>query len=292
MPSKKFVSQCALKSALLLSALTVSAAVYAQAEPDVDAANRPVWEAGLAGFGVGSPAYPGAKERVSRGLIAPWFVYRGETFRADGGTFGARVVKSDSVELDIGFAAALGASSDDVEVRRGMPDLGFQFEFGPRAKFTLSRPSADAIVRLEVPLRVVLEAKNGIKQRGFAFEPKLSYANRELGGGFGPGWGLTASASIVVGDAKLNQYLYGVDSAFATPTRNAYKAKSGIVTPRLQVALSHKLNNDIRLFGFTRYDFTGSSANKDSPLHIKNGGASFGLGVVWTIGRSTQTAAN
>ncbi len=288
MTSKFLTARSTLSSTLLLSALTATTAVFAQAEPDVDGKNRPVWEAGLAAFGGGSPAYPGAEERVSRAIALPWFVYRGEVFRADGGTFGARVVKSQAMEIDIGFAGALGASSDDVEVRKGMPDLGFQFEFGPRARFILSNPTPDSVVRLEVPLRAVLEFKDGIKQRGFSFEPRLSYANRELGGGFGPGWGLTASASVVIGDRKLNQYLYGVDNAFATPTRSAYTAKSGIVSPRLQVALSHKLNKDVRLFGFTRYDFTGSGANKDSPLHIKNGGASFGLGAVWTIGRSSE----
>ena len=292
MPKNNLASRNSLTTALLLAACGASPAVLAQAEPDVEGKNRPVWEAGLAAIGAGSPAYPGASERVSRAIALPWFVYRGEVFRADGGTFGARVVKSQAVELDIGFAGALGASSDDVEVRKGMPDLGFQFEFGPRARFALATPTPDSVVRLEVPLRAVLEFKNGVKQRGATFEPRLSYANRELGGAFGPGWGLTASASVVIGDRKLNQYLYGVDAAFATPTRKAYSAKSGIVSPRLQIALSHKLNNDVRLFGFTRYDFSGSSANKDSPLHVKNGGASFGLGAVWTIGRSSEMAGN
>lgn len=283
-------AQHLLRLPLALS-ITFSVTAFAQAEPDVESANRPVWEAGIAAFGGGSPAYPGAKERVSRAIALPWFVYRGDVFRADSGTFGARVAKLETVELDIGFAGALGASSDDVEVRKGMRDLGFQFEFGPRVRINMARPTENSVVRLELPLRAVFEAKDGIKHRGIAFEPRISYANREIGGGWGPGWGLTGSASVMVGDKKVNGYLYGVEPIFTTPTRNAYSAKSGIITPRAQVALSYKINNDVRLFGFTRYDFAGSSANKDSPLHIKDGGASFGLGAVWTIGRSATMAS-
>jgi MipA family protein len=260
----------------------------AQAEPDVEGTNRPLWEAGVSAIGVSSPAYPGADERVSRALPLPWFIYRGPIFRADGDTVGARVVKTRTIEFDVGFAAALGASSEDVKVREGMPDLGFQFEFGPRMRVNLARPTADSIVRLDLPLRGVFEIEDGIKNRGVAFEPRISYADRNIGGGFG----LNASAGVVIGDRKYNEFLYGVPSRFATPTRAAYRAKSGVITPRLQLALSHSLTDDLRVFAFTRYDFSGSGANTDSPLHVKNGGASYGLGVVWTLGRSSRKAAD
>ena len=260
----------------------------AQVEPNLESIDRPLWEAGLSGIGVSSPAYPGAADRTSRGLVLPWFIYRGPVFRADEDTLGARLLKTKTVQFDLGFAAALGASSDDVEVRKGMPDLGFQFEFGPRMRVNLMRPSPSSVVRLDLPLRGVFEAKGGIKHRGYAIEPRLAYENRDIGAG----WGLGASASIVVGDRKFNEYLYGVPNAFATSTRRAYVAKSGVVTPRIQFTLSHKLTEDIRLFAFTRYDFAGSGANTDSPLHIKNSGASFGLGGVWTLGRSSQRASD
>ncbi len=270
-----------------IACATLVTTAYAQVEPNLEGTNRPLWEAGLSGIGLSSPAYPGAADRTSRGLALPWFIYRGPIFRADGDTVGARVIKTKTVEFDIGFAAALGASSKDVEVRKGMPDLGFQFEFGPRMRFNLAQPTPSALIRLDIPLRAVFEVEDGLKSRGFAFEPRLAYENRNIGGG----WGLGASAGIVVGDRKFNAYLYDVPTAFATPTRRAYQAKSGVITPRVQFTLSHKLTDDVRLFAFSRYDFAGSGANTDSPLHIKNGGASFGLGAVWTLGRSSQKAA-
>jgi hypothetical protein len=75
-------------------------------------------------------------------------------FRADAGTFGARVAKTREVEFDTGFAGALRASSTDVNVRQGMPDLGYSIEFGPRERFNVARPTSDSLVRAELPLRV------------------------------------------------------------------------------------------------------------------------------------------
>jgi outer membrane protein len=261
----------------ILLCLCIVPPAQAQSEPDVESPNRPLWEAGVAGFGLKTPAYPGAVETVSRGLVLPWIVYRGPVLRVDGGAIGARLLKTQTVEFDIGFGGALRASSDDVRVRQGMPDLGYQFEFGPRARITLARPSADAIVRLDLPLRGVFELNGGVKQRGFAF---------------GRGWGVTASAAMVIGNQKVNQFYYGVPGQFATPARPAFTAKSGLITPRLQLSLSHRVTNDLRVFGFVRADFPGSGANRDSPLHIKDNGTSFGFGAVWTFGRSNEMAAN
>lgn len=275
-------------SLVALSTFSASTLVHAQSEPDVENTNRPLWEAGVAAFGLSGPAYPGANDKVSSAIALPWIVYRGPVLRADGGTIGARVAKMRDVEFDIGFAGALRASSKDVSVRQGMPDLGYLVEFGPRVRFNLARPTTDSRVRLELPLRGVFELNDGVKHRGMAFEPRLALDKRDIGAG----WGLTSGVSLHYGDRKYNEYLYGVPAAFATPVRNAYQAKSGLITPRLQLALSRKLTDDVRVFASTRIDFAGSGANSDSPLHLKDRGVSFGLGLVWTLGRSSQKAAD
>jgi outer membrane scaffolding protein for murein synthesis (MipA/OmpV family) len=247
-----------------------------------------LWEAGVAGFGFSGPAYPGASDTVNRGLVLPWIIYRGPVLRADGGSVGARVAKTRDLELDIGFAGALSARSTDVTVRQGMPDLGFLIEFGPRVRYTLARPSSDSLVRLDVPLRGVFELKNGFTYRGLAFEPRLSFDKRAIGAG----WGFSANTSLNFGNQEFNEYLYGVPTQFATPTRGAYQAKAGLIAPRVQLTASRRLTDDVRLFAFTRLDFAGSGVNRDSPLHVKDSGASFGLGLVWTLGRSSERAVD
>ena len=273
---------------LALPFIAASFSAQAQSEPDVGGSNRPLWEAGVASFGLNGPAYPGASDRVSRGLVLPWIVYRGPVLRADGGSVGARVAKTSDLELDIGFAGALSARSRDVTVRQGMPDFGFLLEFGPRVRYTLARPSSDSLVRLDASLRGVFELKNGLTHRGFAFEPRLSFDKRDMGAG----WGFSASASLNFGDQKFNEHLYGVATQFATPARSAYQAKAGLITPRVQLAVSRKLTDDVRLFAFTRLDFAGSGVNRDSPLHVKDRGTVLGLGLVWTLGRSSEKAAD
>ncbi len=271
---------------LLITALglTVFTFSHAQTEPDVEGFQKPLWEAGVAGFGLTGPAYPGADDDVGRALALPWFIYRGPVWRAAGGTLGARVAKNSFAEFDIGLGGALRASSDDVKVRDGMPDLGFLLEFGPRAKLNLARPSPDSVVRLELPLRGVFEFNSGVHYQGLAFEPKLTYDKRDLG----RGWGVSGSLGLIYGDQKFNQYLYGVSSQYATTSRSAYTAKAGLITPRTQLTLSYRLNEDVRMFAFSRTDFAGKGANSSSPLHLQDRGTSVGLGLIWTLGRSSE----
>jgi len=276
-----YIFRSLITAALGLTVFTFS---HAQSEPNVEGEQKPLWEAGLAGFGLTGPAYPGAADDIGQGLVLPWFVYRGPVWRAAGGTVGARVAKNTFAEFDIGLSGALRASSDDVKVRSGMPELGFLLEFGPRAKLNLARPSQDSVVRLELPLRGVFEFNSGVNYRGLTFEPKLTYDKRDLG----RGWGFSGSLGLIYGDQQFNQYLYGVSSQYATSSRSAYTAKAGLITPRAQLTLSHKLNEDVRMFAFSRTDFSGKGVNSDSPLHLQERGATLGLGLIWTIGRSSQ----
>ena len=277
---------CLLSSAAFCaSGWTLS---HAQSEADLEGPQKHLWEAGVATFGLTGPAYPGAADDVSRVLPLPWLIYRGPVWRAGGGTLGARVAKNQFAEFDIGLGGSLRASSDDVQVREGMPTLGFLFEFGPRVKLNLARPSPGSVVRLEVPLRGVFEIESGVNYRGLALEPKLTYDHRHLGSG----WGFSGSIGAFYGDQRFNQYLYGVASAFATPARSAYDAKAGLITPRVQLTLSHQFNKDLRMFAFTRTDWAGQGRNSSSPLHLKDQGTSLGLGAVWTLGRSAQTVVD
>lgn len=246
----------------------------------------PLWELGAFAGTATTPAYPGSADRASRSLVLPVFVYRGEVFRADRGNVGARLMRSDDVELDLGFAASLPATSDDLAARKGMSDLGTLVEFGPRVKFTVARPSPGTRVVLELPLRAVLEFNNGVRQQGYAFEPELGLEMRDVGAG----WSLSATASLVFGDKDLNHYFYGVAAPYATAVRPAFDAQAGLITTRLGLSTSKSLSPDVRVFGFLRHDLLEGAANKASPLFQQSTGTSVGLGLAWTLARSEQRA--
>ena len=270
-----------------LGALICAMAMSAQSQAQTQAPPLPLWELGAFAGTATTPAYPGSADRASRTLVLPVFVYRGEVFRAERGDIGARLFSSDSAELDLGFAASLPATSDDLTARKGMSDLGTLVEFGPRVKFTLARPAPGTRVRLELPLRAVLEFNNGVRQHGYAFEPELGLEMRDVGAG----WSLSATASLVFGDKDLNTYFYGVSAPYTTASRPVFDAQAGLITTRLGLSMAKSLTPDVRVFGYVRHELMEGAANKASPLFQQTTGTSIGLGLLWTLARSEQRAA-
>ena len=128
------------------------------AEPDAQdgPTKLPLWEAGVGAAAFSTPAYPGASDRSNRWLVVPFLLYRGKVLRADQEGVGARLLDTDKIEFDVGFAGALPAHSNDVEVRRGMPDLGTLVEFGPRVKYKFADFGAAGRMRFDLPVRAVM----------------------------------------------------------------------------------------------------------------------------------------
>jgi outer membrane scaffolding protein for murein synthesis (MipA/OmpV family) len=273
-------------TATALAMLGLTAPAMAQQQAPTPAPDLPLWEIGLFGGAASTPAYPGAEDRSTRALVLPMLIYRGKVLRADRSGIGARLINTERVELDLGFALSLPARSDDVAARAGMPDLKSLLEFGPRLKVLLAEPTATSRVRLELPLRVPLELGNGFQRQGLVFEPRVVFEASDAGGK----WQADGNVGAVFGNARLNQYFYEVEPKYANAARPAYQAAGGLMMTRLGLSLSHRLSPDWRVFGFTRYDNYTHAANRDSPLFRKNSGLSVGVGFTWTARRSLARA--
>jgi outer membrane scaffolding protein for murein synthesis (MipA/OmpV family) len=269
----------ALAAAAILPGLAA-----AQAQPAER--NQPLWEAGIGAAAFSTPAYPGADDRNNRVLALPYLIYRGKVFRADQNGIGARLLNDDRLELDVGFAGSLPAHSDDVEARRGMPDLGTLVEFGPRVKYKFADLGEQGRLRFELPLRAVIEARSGLRRQGWTMEPRLVWEKR----GEAARWTMEAQLGAVFGDGRINRYFYEVQPQYATAERPAYKADSGLLLVRTGVFGTYRLNPDLRLFGFVRYETYSGAANQDSPLMKRSTGTSAGLGFAWTFARSQERA--
>jgi outer membrane protein len=274
--------QTSLASSVALFIVAMTASAQAQ-----DSA-KPLWEIGAFAGVANTPAYPGSADRTSRALLMPTLIYRGDIIRAERGSIGARLVHTDNMEFDLGFSGSLPANTQDNSARKGMPDLGTLIEFGPRLKMTLAHPAPGSRVRLEVPVRTVLEFNNGVNSQGIAFEPELVYEQLDVGAG----WRLSASGSLVFGDSKLNNFFYGVTPQYATATRPTYDAQAGLIATRLAMSTAKSLTPDLRVFGFVRYESYAGAANLNSPLHQSTNGAAIGMGLTWTLGRSEERAKN
>lgn len=246
---------------------------------------KPLWEVGAFALGVDQQAYPGAATQVRRALALPYFAYRGEFLRADDNGAGLRAFKTPTFELDVGVAGSFGARSNDIAARRGMPNLGTLFEFGPQLKWNLG-PLAGGRLRAAFPLRGVFDLSDGLARRGTAFEPELSFSRRS------GGWNYNAGVGAVWGDARLADTFYGVAPRYATASRAAYRAESGLIAWRASASVSRQLTPDLQGFGFVRADSVAGAANAASPLVQRRTGASVGLGLSYTWLKSDARAVD
>jgi outer membrane scaffolding protein for murein synthesis (MipA/OmpV family) len=244
-------------------------------------AAQPLWEAGLFAGAARQPAYPGARQTTDRSLVLPWLIYRGRVLRADDGSVGLRALKSERTEVDIGFAGSFGSRADDGSARAGMPRIGTLVEFGPRVVVDLGRLGAGQL-QLRAPLRGVFDLDDSFAHRGMAFEPSLRWGLRRGSATLG------LELGAIWGDRRLAATFYGVDAPFATPQRPVYAARAGLIATRASVSGGWQLDRDWRVFGFARLDSVAGAANERSPLVERQHGTTVGLGVSWTLGRSTR----
>lgn len=222
---------------------------------------QPLWEIGALGLAVSQPAYPGAAARINRALALPYLMYRGEFVRADSGGAGVRAIKTPRFELDLGFSGAFGSSSNQIQVREGMPDLGTLVEFGPRLKWRLGSGTGHGPWRVELPLRGVFDLSRQLAHKGMGFEPELVFERRNP-----MAWSFNTVLSAVWGDQRLADTFYGVAPSFSTDARPAYAAHGGLIAQRLSLGVWRDLRPDLRLFGLLRIESVKGAANRNSPL--------------------------
>ena len=260
--------------------------LFAGAHAQAAAPALPLWELGVIGGGVAMPAYPASEERSTRGIVFPYLVYRGKVFRSDESGLLARLFRTERTEFDIGFAASLPVRSGGVDARAGMPNLGALGEFGPRLKVRIGDLDTTRL-RFELPVRAVIEARGGLRRQGWTAEPRLSWGTEDETRRLSVG----TNFSAVFGNRQIQRYFYEVEPQYATPSRPAYAADSGLMLLRLGASANYKLTRDVRLYGYLRAESYSRGANRDSPLHIKSTGYSGGFAVAWIMARSKRPAA-
>nr|WP_314858878.1 MipA/OmpV family protein [uncultured Undibacterium sp.] len=248
-----------------------------------DAEPLPLWEFGASAFALSQQAYPGSDTYVNRVLAVPYFLYRVEHFRVDRCNTGNRAINTPRFEFDIGFAGALGSSSDKVAARRGMERLGNLIEFGPRFKWNLSEPEANGRWRFELPLRAVFDLSNSFKHKGYTLEPEIEFERRAFGG-----WRYSTGLSAVVGNRQIAETFYQVRPDQVLPDRAAYQAKQGLISWRMSAFISHSYTNNFRVFGGLRLDSVVGAANENSSLVKRKTAPSVLFGLTYTWMRSDR----
>lgn len=272
----------------VIAVLNLSFSFNAQAMselPELDSnADKPTWEAGAFVAAFNTPLYPAAAETQSKFLPVPFIIYRGERLRVgEGGVIKAMAVDKPRFKVDLSLGAAFAANSDDAKVREGMPDLDFIFEVGPEVSFMLNN-TKQSETWLTLQFRQVFSTDfSSIDDRGYIFQPELSYQGKHLFGD-NDSFKLTFSSSFAT--KKTHQYFYQVDEVYSTLERPNYKAKGGYLGSQATLVNRFEIRENISIFFSTKVGFYQGASNEESPLFKKDFNYAFGLGLKWTLYQS------
>ena len=273
--------------ALALIGFAMARAVAAQT---TEPAGKPLLELGVVGGGGYLPDYPAAGQNHLQGLALPYVAYRGEFLRAgDRGLVRGRIFRRRDFELDVSISGSFSSDSDDNDARRGMPDLDWLGELGPRLQYTVLRAARDARIDLEFPVRAAFSTdfSSEIVFRGIVFAPGIAYQNVNfLDGGLELKLGLVPTFAT----QDLMAYFYDVTPALATATRPAFRAQGGYLGTKLELLLTKQITPRIRSFFALRTDFYHGATNSGSPLFRDDITFSVGIGLVLSLYQSKRRA--
>lgn len=247
----------------------------------------PLWEVGGGATVLRVPDYRGSEEVRNYVFPIPWFVYRGEIFRADRDGVRARLFDSERVDLRIGIGGSVPVDSDRNQARQGMQDLRPLFEVGPVANVHLWRTDdRRAALDLRLPARAAFTVRSGVRHVGYVFAPQLNLDLRWPSATAPDRWNLGLLVEVPFSDRRLNGYFYDVSAAEATATRPEYRSRSGYGGWQTLAALSHR--RDRWWFGaFIKYDNVSGAVFADSPLVTQRRQVSGGIAVSYVFARSS-----
>lgn len=231
---------------------------------------KPLWEVRAVGVGAYTPDYPGSEQMHLHLLPLPWIIYRGRILRTDEeGKVSALFADTRRFGLELSAQGSFPAHSEDNDARRGMPDLDWLGEIGPRVRASIyywQNLATGRLARLnvEATARAVLSTDfSGIDLRGYVFEPAIAYDDDRF---LGAATSLKASLGPVFATGGLMGYFYDVPAGFATATRPQYDSVAGYWGSRLHLRLRRALSNTLSIFAVANFDDFHGAANRDSPL--------------------------
>ncbi len=246
---------------------------------------KPLWELGAGVTALYFPDYPGSDQSSAYVLPFPYFVYRGDFFKADRDGIRGIFVDSDRIELNLSVGASLPVNSDQNRARQGMPDLQPTVEIGPALDIHLWR-TGDRRYKLDLrlPVRIAVTVSGGMEDIGWVFSPRINLDIVDVAGF--PGWSMGLLAGPMFGSERSHEYFYSVAPQYATAERPAFAAEGGYSGSQFLIAVSKRYSN-YWIGGFARWDNLSGAAFAASPLVRQDYSFSAGIGVGWIFGESS-----
>lgn len=242
-------------------------------------AEKPLWELGAGVGGLHLPYYRGSNKANAWLLPVPFYVYRGQIFRADRDGARAMLFESDRVDFDVSLAATAPSDAKDDPAREGMPDLAPTIEIGPKLNVNLVH-SGPWKVDFRMPLRGGVTIERSSRSIGWTLTPVLNVDWKapwiDVGVQAGPLWG----------NRLQHKYFYDVAPEYATATRPAYRAPGGYAGWQATLALSRRYG-DVWVGAYARRDSVAGAVFAASPLVTARQHWSYGFATAWVFATST-----
>ncbi|MFT3735932.1 MAG: MipA/OmpV family protein [Rhodocyclaceae bacterium] len=271
--------------------VVVAGAAQAQTTPQAETNSgrtAPKWELGIGPGFYSLPDYRGADHQTIGLVPIPYFYYRGDLLKADRNGLRGELYASDRLDLEFSFGGGLPVDSDKNEARRGMPDLDPYLEIGPQAIVRLfGKPQDTNRIDLSLPVRQIISAEFGgkhsaLRGQGQVFTPTLTFSHTPRNN-----WKFGAQIGAYFGSQKYHQYIYGVNSQYATSSRAAYQAKAGYGGWQVSTGLLRRFGK-LAVGAFVRTSSVNGAVFDDSPLVRRKYNYSAGFTLAWVFKESSE----
>lgn len=243
-------------------ALFILAPVYASLHPVQS--NKPLYEFGVIGGAAFVPDYPASDQGRLRYLAVPQVRYRGLRFRSDEeDSMKARLLHNPVYGFDLSGGGAFSANSDKNDARKGMNDLDWVGELGPRFYIFLVR-SERLWVRLFFPVRIAASTDlTSITYQGLVFAPAFNTRYYFDDSKFNS---IILNLSRTHTTHQMQEFYFEVDRKYSTSERPEYDAKSGYMSSSAALAYIYE-KDQIGIYGGFGLNSYKGNANAGSPLY-------------------------
>lgn len=272
-----------MKFLVLIPFLFVSFFVHANLERIQS--DKPLYEFGIVGGGGYVPHYPAADQGKVRVLGAPIVRYRGLRFRSDEeDSMKARLFADPLYGFDLSAGGSFPANSKDNNARKGMPDLDWTAELGPRFYFFFYK-TKKFWMRLFLPVRMAFSTDfHDTAYQGLVFAPAINlryfFDDSQFNSVF---FGVTRTHTT----HQLQEYFYEVKNRYQTADRSSYHAVSGYMSTNVSLSFLHEENSKGFYAGIGVGSYKGA-ANTGSPLHRSDFNYSGFVGFTYTFYKSAE----
>ncbi len=246
---------------------------------------KPLYEFGVVGGAGFIPDYPASDQGRIRSIVVPQFRYRGLFLRSDEeDNFKARILRNSVYGIDFSGGGAFSAKSDKNDARKGMRDLDWIGELGPRFYIFLAR-TEKLWVRLFFPVRLAFSSDlTNAKYQGLVFAPSFNIRYYFDQTKFNS---IIFSATRTHTTHQLQEFYFEVDKRDVTAKRPEYDARSGYMGTYVGAAYLYEKDQLGIYFGVNVTSYKGA-ANAGSPLHKADYTTAAFVGVSYLFYQSEQ----